>query len=1010
MESLAAIVRLESCQLPIVHSASMSQSTLRAHGQAAAGISIVVLVLAWLASARAQSAATDPSIYEGQTLRAVDLIANPHRNVDQLHSLLEQQSGEPFSTAGVQASINTLEQAGFRNVTAETVSDSSGLRLNFILERPYYIGLIEFPGLEKRFPYAQLLRVVNLPEQDPYSKARLPAAAAALMTFLQGHGYLNAQVSVASQIDDNNELVNVIFQVNLGDRARIRSIQISGTSTDQQRLSLLKAVRSLRAKFAGARMKPGQFYALDREKNAAAFLKKTLTRQDYLSSAVESTRQYDLGQNAVDVMFRVDLGEVIRIQVNGARLSLIPYVSRRELKKIVPAYSEGISSEIVQEGERNLTDYFQAKGYSDVQIETDFRPSSNHRVLVYNIDRGKKHRLQSIIFTGAHQISEKDLLAQITIRKARVWSGGRITPKLLTQSVDNLRALYADRGFEAVTITPLVTDRESRLDVMFQIEEGPQSLVGNVRMTGNEHLSADQLAKSAGLQLKAGTPFSQRSLVEDRNRLLAAYLNLGYPNVEVDTSLERPAHATPLVNVTYVITERQQLRVSRVTYLGTKRTQLSLVERAAQIRTEEPLKQTALLHAESQLYGLNIFDWSSVRPSRPIVDQTEEAILVRVHESKRNEISYGLGFELSHRAGNAPAGSVPVPGLPPVDLKNHEIVASQATYAGPRGSIEFSRRNMRGLGETAGALVSVSQLDQQAVVSYSQPYFLGSGWSSLTSASVERNSENPLYVAGLGNATFQVEKPLNRPANIRLQLRYNLNKTNLSDLLVPELVLPQDRNVRLSTFSGTLIRDIRDKPLDATKGTFTTVNLGITPGALGSSATFAKLFGQYAIYKPVHSVVFANSVRLGLAKALAGSFVPTSELFFSGGGTSLRSFPINQAGPQRIVPFCNVLEGETGCVDITVPVGGRQLFIWNSELRFPLRIKKGLGAVLFYDGGNVYRAINFNDFIHNYTNTVGLGLRYATPIGPIRIDVGHNLNPVPGINPTQYYITLGQVF
>ena len=97
-------------------------------------------------------------------------------------------------------------------------------------------------------------------------------------------------------------------------------------------------------------------------------------------------------------------------------------------------------------------------------------------------------------------------------------------------------------------------------------------------------------------------------------------------------------------------------------------------------------------------------------------------------------------------------------------------------------------------------------------------------------------------------------------------------------------------------------------------------------------------------------------------------------------------------------------------VDVTVPVGGRQLFIWNSELRFPLRVKKGLGAVVFYDGGNVYRAINFSDFIHNYTNTVGLGLRYATPIGPIRIDVGHNLNPVPGINPTQYYITLGQVF
>jgi len=95
---------------------------------------------------------------------------------------------------------------------------------------------------------------------------------------------------------------------------------------------------------------------------------------------------------------------------------------------------------------------------------------------------------------------------------------------------------------------------------------------------------------------------------------------------------------------------------------------------------------------------------------------------------------------------------------------------------------------------------------------------------------------------------------------------------------------------------------------------------------------------------------------------------------------------------------------------VTVPVGGNQLVILNSELRFPLGIIKPLGGVFFYDGGNVNSAINWNNFVSNYTNTVGFGLRYATPIGPVRIDIGHNLNPVPGINPTQYFITLGQSF
>src|SRR5207245_3753759 len=99
------------------------------------------------------------------------------------------------------------------------------------------------------------------------------------------------------------------------------------------------------------------------------------------------------------------------------------------------------------------------------------------------------------------------------------------------------------------------------------------------------------------------------------------------------------------------------------------------------------------------------------------------------------------------------------------------------------------------------------------------------------------------------------------------------------------------------------------------------LNLAITPTALGSSANFAKLFGQYATYKPFHSIVFANSVRLGLARAFSSSFVPTSHLFFSGGGTSLCSFPINEAGPQRLVEFCNVLQGQSGCVNVTVPLG-----------------------------------------------------------------------------------------
>ena len=142
--------------------------------------------------------------------------------------------------------------------------------------------------------------------------------------------------------------------------------------------------------------------------------------------------------------------------------------------------------------------------------------------------------------------------------------------------------------------------------------------------------------------------------------------------------------------------------------------------------------------------------------------------------------------------------------------------------------------------------------------------------------------------------------------------------------------------------------------------------MGITPTSLGSSANFAKLTGQFAYYKQIHSVVYANSIRLGFAKAFAGSFVPTSQLYFSGGGSSLRGFPINEAGPVRYVPFCSAGQ-TTNCPQVPVPIGGNQLFIFNSEVRYPIPIMKNLGGVVFYDGGNVYRRVNFPDFINNYT-------------------------------------------
>jgi outer membrane protein assembly factor BamA len=192
---------------------------------------------------------------------------------------------------------------------------------------------------------------------------------------------------------------------------------------------------------------------------------------------------------------------------------------------------------------------------------------------------------------------------------------------------------------------------------------------------------------------------------------------------------------------------------------------------------------------------------------------------------------------------------------------------------------------------------------------------------------------------------------------------------------------------------------------------YQTVELGINPIALGSSVNFARLRAQQAYYRNVgKGVIWANSLRLGAEQEFAGSRVPLSELFFSGGGSTLRGFPLNGAGPQRSVSVCGNPSDASTCSLIQVPTGGRELVIINSEFRIPVPIKKGLGVVAFYDGGNVFQHVGFSDFGSSYSNSVGVGLRYATPIGPVRVDLGRNLSPLPGIKATQIFITLGQAF
>jgi len=547
--------------------------------------------------------------------------------------------------------------------------------------------------------------------------------------------------------------------------------------------------------------------------------------------------------------------------------------------------------------------------------------------------------------------------------------------------------------------------------VQFHVTEGPRDVVNTMIIQGNDTMPAAQFAPG-GLKVAAGQAYSQAHVEADRASIVAHYLQAGYLNSSFRESATEVSKDDPhSINVVYHIFEGPKVIAGNLITLGREHIKQRLIDQdASGIKPGQPLTESQLLLAGSKLYDhTGVFDWAEVDPKRQITTQNAEDVVVRVHEAKRNQITYGIGFEVINRGGSIPSGTVALPNLPPIGLPPN-FSTSQVTFYGPRGTFQYTRNHVGGKGDSLSFTGFAGRLDQRGAAYYIVPDFLWSPWKATTSVSADRNEENPLFSSQQELVSMQLQRPLDKAKSNTLFLRYSFSQTNLTRLLIPDLVQADDQHVRLSTLGVNLTRDTRDNPLDEHEGVLESGEVDMNSTKLGSSVNFAKFTGQVAFYKQVfHHIVFANSLRLGLAQPYTNSRVPLSEEFFTGGGNSLRGFPLDSAGPQRPVEVCP--NGVTGCNNyIKVPSGGNELLLINAEARVPLTIKKGLSVVTFYDGGNAFPSVGLHDFTSLYSNNVGMGLRYATPVGPVRIDLGRNLNPIQGIKATNYFITIGQAF
>ncbi len=942
--------------------------------------------------------------YEGQRVTSVELAGQPDINTAALRPLLQQRAGEPFSQQKVDASIAALKKIGrFQDVTLEVRPDANGVRVLMILQPAVYFGIYEFPGAATHFAYARLLQITNYPPRGAYTPVDVQNGVNDLLRFFRRSGYFLAQVHPEIHTDRQHGVANVIFHTTLGRRAKFGAVQIQGT-TPQETKHLQDVAHSFLARLRNSAIRPGKTYKLKTLQNATRYLQTSLMKQGHLAAQVRLIgANYNPQTNRADISFHVLTGPMLKVKVAGA------HIWSWDQKKLLPVYQQvGVDPELIQEGRRNLVSYFQSKGYFDVNVTGNVRKQPNGEIIVYQITKGPRHKVTDVRVVGNRHLSEKELMQHVKVEKAPPLIGhGQFSEKLVRESVKNLTDVYKADGFSSVSVTPEVTNKNGNLAVSFRVNEGPQDMVQTLRIQGANTLPESNFAPH-GLKLQPGKAYSQKLADEDRNAIMANYLRNGYLNATFHEIAKQAPHQPHRLDVIYQIEEGPQVRTATVVTLGRKETQQKLINRdVADINPGQPLTANDMMKSESELYQPGVFDWAEVDPRRQITTQDKEDVLVKVHEAKRNVLRYGFGFEVINRGGSVPSGTVAVPGLPPVGLPSN-FKTSQKTFWGPRGTIEYTRNNLRGKAESLTVSGLGARLDQRGSIVYTDPSFRWTSWIADVSLTGEHNSQNPIFTSRLGQLGFQLHRPLDKKKTKNWFLRYSFSETGLTHLLIPELVPASDRHVRLSTFSTTYTRDTRDNILDAHQGIYQSFEIGANPGIL-SNFDFSRLRAQTAYYKKIPgNIIWANSLRIGLERPFGSSHIPLSEKFFSGGGSTLRGFPLNGAGPQQKI----LLQGCGPDCTTTVPVGGDELLILNSEFRIPVPwdlpvVHKNLGVALFYDGGNVFPTIGFHG---QYTNSIGGGLRYQTPVGPVRIDIGHNLNAPPGLKSTQIFVTLGQAF
>jgi outer membrane protein assembly complex protein YaeT len=931
------------------------------------------------------------------------------------------RAGDRLSEIKLGEAIEGLYATGrYEDIVVEGEPAGDGVALTFHTIPRYFLSRISVDEIPAPPSSEQLSGAAALTLGEAYDEDGVTQAMEHMEALLRANGFYGAQIRYVTQKRDQGEEVELRFIIQPGRRAHFAAPLVEGeTQFPSERIIRETSWRAL-ASWQGWGWPLWRWHQW-REMTDARLqrgleqLRALYSDKGYLMAAVRLAElNHDAAANTVAPRLVINAGPRIIVRTEGVR------VGRGTLRRVLPIYQErSFDNELLAEGVHSLQDYFNSEGYFQAKVSYTLQPAGegDSRMVVYRVERGARSRFTRIEIRGNHYFSTATLRARMSLTPAellRSWRGV-YSDSLLQHDLAEVQELYRSKGFRDVKVTSsmLFADqgKPHNVAVALKIEEGRQIFVGQLELTGVEQEHFAELMRL--VSLKKGQPFSTSSMAVDRDAILGHYFNHGYPEASFDAQV-KPGADDDHVNLQYVVQEGRREFTRGVLLNGLETTRQRLVGPRIAIKAGQPLSQGAIVETQRRLYDLGIFTNVDVAVQNPEGQESDKNVVLQVDEARRYTFDFGLGAEIGRIGGgetdfNAPAG---------------------AAGFSPRVLLGVSRSNLFGLDQSLSLTGRVSTIQQRALLSYLAPRFQGHDNLNLSfSALFDRSSDIRTFTSKRFEGSVQLSHKLSRLNLLQYrvavrQVSIDANTLKISPALIPIYSVP----VRETILSATWVQDRRDDPLESTRGTYNSVDFGIAPPLLGAGTAYTRLVVKNSSYHRIaKDVILARSVSFGWLYNLSGNPVPLPERFFGGGNTTDRGFPENQAGPRDPV---------TG-----FPLGGDAFLFFNTELRFPL-MGKTLGGVLFHDMGNVYSGLDNLSFrvsqhdrqdFDYMVHSVGLGFRYRTPVGPVRLDFGYGLNPprfvgYPGtredllnssppyptvplrVSPFQFFFSLGQTF